>query len=46
MEDSENKVSFFKDVEVTDGQADTMYAALSNEIEKCGGVGLEEMGQV
>ena len=41
MKDIENKISFTKDVEITDGKADTMHSALSNENEKCGGIGFE-----
>ena len=36
--DGENRISLIKDVEITDGKADTMYSELSNEIEKCSGV--------
>ena len=35
---SENKISFIKDIEITDEKTDTMYSALSNEIEKRGRV--------
>ena len=34
MEDRENRISFIKDVEITNGKDDS---ALSNEFEKCGG---------
>ena len=43
MEDGENRFSFIKNVEITDGKADTMHSALSSEIEKCGGVGFESI---
>ena len=33
-----------KDIEITDGKADRIYSILSNEIEKCGGVGFESYG--
>ena len=36
MEDGENRISFIKGIEITDGKADALYSALSNEIEKCG----------
>ena len=36
MKDYENRISFIKDVEITDGKAYTVCSALSNEIEKCG----------
>ena len=36
MEDCENRISFIKDVEVTDVEANTIYSAFSSEIEKCG----------
>ena len=35
MEDGENRMSFVKDVEITDDKADTIYSALRNDIEKC-----------
>ena len=35
MEDGESRTTFFKDAEIADGKADTMYSALSNEIDKC-----------
>ena len=38
MEDDENRIYFIKDVEIADGKTDITHAALSNEIEKCGGV--------
>ena len=38
MEDGENRISFIKDVEITVGRDDQMYSALSNEIEKYGGI--------
>ena len=38
MKDGENRISFIKDVEATGKKADTIYSALSNEIEKCGEV--------
>ena len=38
MEGSENRISFVKDIEITNGKADTINSALSNEIENCGGV--------
>ena len=38
MKDGENTISFIKDVEVTDGKSDTIYSALSNEIETSGRV--------
>ena len=46
MEDGENRISFIKDVEIKSGYADTIYSALSNEIEKCCGFGFGLMGQV
>ena len=36
IKDGENRISFIKHVEITDRKADTMYSALSNEIQKCG----------
>ena len=38
MKDGENRISFIKDVEITDGKEDAVYSALSIEIEKCKGV--------
>ena len=38
MKNSENRLSFIKDVEITDEKADTIYSVLSNEIQKPGGV--------
>ena len=38
VEGGKNRISFIKDVEITDGKADTIYSALSNKIEKCGRV--------
>ena len=38
MEDGENRISFIKDIYITDRKDDTIYSALSNGIEKCGGV--------
>ena len=38
MEGGENRISFFKDVKIIDGKADTIYLTLSKEIEKCYGV--------
>ena len=38
MEDGENRISFIKDVETTDGKADAIYSTISNKIAKCGGV--------
>ena len=38
MKDNENRISFIKDVEITDGKSDAMYSALYNEIEKCDGI--------
>ena len=38
MEDGEDRVSLIEDVEITNGKADTIYSALSNETEKCGRV--------
>ena len=35
MEDGEDRVSLIEDVEITNGKADTIYSALSNETEKC-----------
>ena len=35
IEDGENKISLIIDVDITGGKANTMYSALSNEIEKC-----------
>ena len=35
MKNDENRISFIKDVKITDGKADTIYSAQSNEIEKC-----------
>ena len=32
------KISFIKDIEITDGKTDTIYSALSNKIAKCGAV--------
>ena len=40
----ENRMSFIKDVEIRDGKADTIHSALSNEIEKCSGVGFGSHG--
>ena len=42
-------MSFIKDDEIRDEKTDAIYSALSNEIEKCGGIkslwtGLEVMG--
>ena len=44
MEDGKNRISFIKDVEITDGKADTLYSFFSNEILKCGGVRLRSDG--
>ena len=38
MEDGEITIFFIKDSENTNGKADAIYSALSNEIENCGGV--------
>ena len=38
MKDGWNRISFIKDVEMTDGKDDTIYLSLSNETEKCGGI--------
>ena len=38
MEDGKNRIFFIKDIEITDGKADTIYSALRNEIEKRGGI--------
>ena len=38
MEDDKNRVSFIKDVEITDGKHDTICSTLSNKIAKCGEV--------
>ena len=38
MEGSKNRISFIKDVEITDGKFDTIYLALSNKITKCGAI--------
>ena len=38
MKDSENRISFIKDIEITHEKAGIIYSALSNEIEKCGRV--------
>ena len=38
IKNCENRISFIKDVEITDGKADAIYSALSNKIEKCCGV--------
>ena len=50
MDDAENRISFIKDVAITDRKTDIIHAALSNEIEKGGGVeslsDLEVMGKV
>ena len=35
MEDGENRISFIKDIYITDRKDDTIYSALSNGIEKC-----------
>ena len=40
-ENGESIISFTEVAEITNGKADAMYSALSNEIEKCGGVGFE-----
>ena len=32
MKDGENRITFIKDVEITDGKANTINSALSNEI--------------
>ena len=34
IEDGENRISFIKNLEIN-GEADTIYSALSNETEKC-----------
>ena len=39
-----NTESFVKNIEITDGKTDTIYSALSNEIERCGGVGFGSDG--
>ena len=48
MKDGENRKSFFKNVEITDEKANTVYSAPSNEIEKYGGIeslsGFESVG--
>ena len=41
MEAGENRLSFIKHVEITNGKVDTIYSTSSNEIEKCGGVQFE-----
>ena len=46
MKDSENRISFIKDIEITHEKAGIIYSALSNEIEKCDELCLEMMGQV
>ena len=33
--DGENRISLIIDIKITDGKADTIYLALSNEIENC-----------
>ena len=38
IKDDENRITFNKHVEITDGKTFTIYSALSNEIEKCSGV--------
>ena len=38
MKDDENRILFIKDVEITDGNADTKHLVLSTAIEKCGGI--------
>ena len=38
MDDSESSIPFIKDVEITNRKTDTIFSALSNEIEKCDGV--------
>ena len=38
IKDGENRISFIKDVEITDGKGDIAYSALSNEIERYGGI--------
>ena len=38
MKDGENRISFIKDVEITDRKADAIHSALNNEIEKCDGI--------
>ena len=35
MKDCENRISFIKDVEITDGKAYTICLVLSSKIEKC-----------
>ena len=37
MKDGENRISLIKDVEITNGKAYTIYSALNNKTEKCGG---------
>ena len=34
----ENRICFIKDVEITDGEADTIYSALNNKTEKDSGI--------
>ena len=34
MEDGQNRIYFIEDVKIIDGKFDTIYSALSNEIEK------------
>ena len=50
MINSENRISFIKDIEILDEKADTIYSMLSNKIQKRGGVeswvDLEVMGKV
>ena len=38
MKNSENTISFIKDIEITDEKSDTIYSSLNNEIENDGGV--------
>ena len=43
MEDFKNKISFIKEVEITDGKTDITYSALSSKVAKYGEV--ESLGR-
>ena len=38
MKNNKNRLSFIKDVEITEGKSDTIYSVLNNKIEKYDGV--------
>ena len=38
MDSDKNRISFIKGVEITNGDADTIYSTLNNKTEKCSGV--------